>query len=91
MKCGKIALTMELWNQNREAFGLLFLLGGRMNHFQGINESERYNNDLLDEIRRSNLLLEQLVQLLQPKVGNLPVKKVVAVKNKPVSQRGKRS
>lgn len=38
-----------------------------MDHFAGRNENERYNNDLLNEIRRTNVLLEQLAQLLQPK------------------------
>jgi hypothetical protein len=38
-----------------------------MDHFKGINETERYNNDLLNETRRTNVLLEQIAQLLQQK------------------------
>jgi hypothetical protein len=39
-----------------------------MDHFKGVNETERYNNDLLQQIRKQNELLEQIAQLLQPKV-----------------------
>jgi hypothetical protein len=38
-----------------------------MDHFKGTNETERYNNDLLQQIRKQNELLEQIAQLLQPK------------------------
>lgn len=34
-------------------------------HFMGVNETERFNNDLLNETRKTNELLEQLVQLLK--------------------------
>jgi hypothetical protein len=53
-----------------------------MDHFKGTNESERFNNDLLNETRRMNTLLEQLVQLLQPKIEKVPVKKVVPMQKK---------
>lgn len=39
-----------------------------MDHFKGTDAAERYNNDLLNETKRTNILLEQLVQLLQPKI-----------------------
>lgn len=32
-----------------------------MDHYKGINENERYNNDLLNEIRKTNQLLERLI------------------------------
>lgn len=38
-----------------------------MDHFKGINDQERYNNDLLNEMRKQTALLEQIAQLLQPK------------------------
>lgn len=38
-----------------------------MDHFKGINERERYDNDLLNQIRKQNEWLEQIAQLLQPK------------------------
>lgn len=53
-----------------------------MDHFKGTNDSERYSNDLLNETRRMNALLEQLVQLLQPKIEKIPVKKVVSTQKK---------
>lgn len=37
-----------------------------MDHFKGINDTERYNNDVLRELRRTNELLEQLALLLKP-------------------------
>lgn len=53
-----------------------------MDHFKGTNDSERYSNDLLNETRRMNVLLEQLVQLLQPKIEKIPVKKSVSTQRK---------
>jgi hypothetical protein len=53
-----------------------------MDHFKGTNETERFNNDLLNETRRMNTLLEQLVQLFQPKIEKAPVKKVVPMQKK---------
>jgi hypothetical protein len=41
-----------------------------MDHFKGTNETERYNNDLLNETRRTNELLEQIAQLLKTKENN---------------------
>lgn len=38
-----------------------------MNHYEGVNKNERYNNDLLNELRKINQNLEQLAQLLKPK------------------------
>jgi hypothetical protein len=39
-----------------------------INHFPNeSNATERYNNDLLQQIRKQNELLEQIAQLLQPK------------------------
>lgn len=32
-----------------------------MDHFKGINETERYNNDLLNEIRKLNLNFEKVL------------------------------
>lgn len=52
------------------AFGLPFLYGGNMEtikHFPNeSNATERYNNDLLNEIRKTNQLLEQLILLNKP-------------------------
>lgn len=39
-----------------------------MDHFKGVNETERYNNELMQHTRRQTELLEQIAQLLQPKV-----------------------
>lgn len=39
-----------------------------MDHFKGINETERFNNELMQHTRRQVELLEQIAQLLQPKV-----------------------
>jgi hypothetical protein len=36
-----------------------------MDHFKGISESERYNNDLLNEMRKQTVLLEHIAQMLQ--------------------------
>lgn len=36
-----------------------------MDHFKGINHIERYNNDVLNEVRKQTALLEQIAQLLQ--------------------------
>jgi hypothetical protein len=62
-----------------------------MNHFKGTNETERYNNDLLNETRRMNTLLEQLVQLFQPKIEKAPVKTIAPKKTmqKKTTQRRK--
>lgn len=38
-----------------------------MDHFKGINEQERFNNDLLNETRKQTELLEQIAQLLKTK------------------------
>lgn len=46
-----------------------------MDYFKGINETERYNNELLNEIRKTNLLLEQIAQLLQPNIEIKPEKR----------------
>lgn len=46
-----------------------------IDYFKDISEVTRYNNALLNEIRRTNTLLEQLVQLLQPKIGVSKVQK----------------
>lgn len=32
-----------------------------MDHFKGTNETERFNNELLNEIRKTNQLLEQIL------------------------------
>lgn len=37
-----------------------------MDHFKGINDTERYQNELLREIKRGNELLERIAQALQP-------------------------
>lgn len=37
-----------------------------MEHFKGVNETERYNNDLLNEIRKTNQLLERLISPIKP-------------------------
>lgn len=42
-----------------------------MDHYKGISPKERYDNDLLNELRKNNQLLEQIAQLLQPKVEPL--------------------
>lgn len=39
-----------------------------MDHYKGISPKERYDNDLLNELRKNNQLLEQIAQLLQPQV-----------------------
>lgn len=40
-----------------------------MNHFKGVNEDERHKNEMLQEQRKTNTLLEQIAQLLQqPKI-----------------------
>lgn len=36
-----------------------------MEHFEGVNNQERYNNDLLNEIRKTNQLLERLISPIQ--------------------------
>lgn len=36
-----------------------------MEHFKGINDQERFNNDLLNEARKQTKLLEQIAQLLK--------------------------
>ena len=41
-----------------------------IDHFKGVNETERYNNDLLNEVRKTNQLLEQLAQLLKQNKGD---------------------
>jgi hypothetical protein len=38
-----------------------------MNHYKGINETERYNNEMMDHMRKQTVLLEQIAQLLQHK------------------------
>lgn len=48
-----------------------------MNHFEGVNNQERYNNDLLNEIRKTNQLLERLI---------LPIKPVEAIKKPTVKK-----
>jgi hypothetical protein len=62
-----------------------------MDHFKGTNETERFSNDLLNETRRTNTLLEQLVQLLQPKIEKAPVKSIAPKKTlqKKTNQRRK--
>lgn len=44
-----------------------------MEHFKGISENERYNNDVLNEMRKTNQLLERLISLIQTEVKE-PVK-----------------
>lgn len=39
-----------------------------MDYFKGLNDQERYSNAVLNEMRRSNQLLEQIAQMLQSKV-----------------------
>lgn len=36
-----------------------------MEHFKGINPQERYDNELLSELKKVNANLEQIAQLLQ--------------------------
>jgi hypothetical protein len=58
-----------------------------MNHFTGVNPKERYDNDLLNELRTMNKLLTELlghhVQMPETKVIKKVAKKVI----KPVTQR----
>lgn len=42
-----------------------FLYGGIMEHFKGISEQERFNNELMEQTRKQTELLEQIAQLLQ--------------------------
>lgn len=43
-----------------------------MDHFKGLNNQERYSNELMSHTRRQTELLEQIAQLLQPKgVGKI--------------------
>lgn len=36
-----------------------------MDHFKGVNETERYNNEIMQQARKQTELLEQIAQLLQ--------------------------
>lgn len=36
-----------------------------MNHFKGVNETERFNNDMLNELRQIRQLLERNAQALE--------------------------
>lgn len=49
-----------------------------MDHFKGVNETERYNNDLLNEIRKTNQLLERLI---------LPIKPIMPTEKKPTGKK----
>lgn len=57
-----------------------------MDHFKGISETERYNNDLLNEIRKLNLNLEKVL-------SNKPTERRLKNDNvsKVNSNRGRRS
>lgn len=48
-----------------------------MDHYSGITPNERYNNDVLAEMRKQTALLEQLVRMNKPQVSPMkqPVKK----------------
>ena len=37
-----------------------------MKYFAGITPQERYNNELLDEIRENNRLMRELINVLKP-------------------------
>lgn len=54
-----------------------------MDHFKGINDQERFNNDLLNESRKQTQLLEQIAQLLKQDKGNKN-----ETTNRPQSTRG---
>ncbi len=56
-----------------------------MNHFEGINNTERFNNDLIHEIRKTNQLLEQLISTIQP-VKNVTEIKPIKPRAKPVKK-----
>lgn len=43
-----------------------------MEHFDGVNNQERYNNDLLNEIRKTNQLLEKLISHKETKPESKP-------------------
>lgn len=53
-----------------------------MDHYKGISENERYNNDLLNEIRKTNQLLERLILPIKTEVTKPTVKKTVVKKPK---------
>lgn len=40
-----------------------------MEHFKGINDQERYNNELMSHTRKQTELLEQIAQLLKLQQG----------------------
>lgn len=52
-----------------------------MNHFTGVNPKERYDNDLLNELRTTNTLLAEIlrhhVQMPETKVVKKVAKKVI--------------
>lgn len=43
-----------------------------MDHFKGINETERFNNEIMQHTRRQTELLEQIAQLLQQQAQPKP-------------------
>lgn len=42
-----------------------FFMEGHMDHYKGVNDNERYNNEMIQLQRRQVELLEQIAQLLQ--------------------------
>lgn len=53
-----------------------------MDHYKGISENERYNNDLLNEIRKTNQLLERLILPIKTEVTKPTVKKTIKTQTK---------
>jgi hypothetical protein len=61
---------------------LFFCIGGlNVDHFQGVTAKERYDNELLSEIKRTNELLSQLIghngQMSDSQKNNTGRRKVV--------------
>ena len=45
-----------------------------MDHYSGVNETERYNNDLLNETRKTNQLQEETNVLLRQLISKIDVR-----------------